>query len=94
MSMQTLECVPAMPREPYVNPDYYRRGSIEVIEIIEAYELTYCLASALKYILRCGHKGNPIEDVEKALWFLKRELRQRTKNAIPRKGAVSSNEIA
>jgi hypothetical protein len=48
----------------------------EVIKVIEAWGLGFCLGNAVKYIARAGKKGSDteIEDLKKALWYLKREL--------------------
>jgi hypothetical protein len=51
----------------------------EVIKVIEAWELSFCLGNTVKYILRAGKKGPPtfrvrIEDLKKARWYLDREI--------------------
>lgn len=59
-----------------INPDHYKGGrSIEPIEVIEDWQLDYHLASALKYIARNGRKPteDPIEGLDKAIWYLKRK---------------------
>ena len=61
-----------------INPDYYRDGGIETIDFIEAKNLGYHLASAVKYISRAGKK-NPdteIEDLRKAAWYINRRIQQ------------------
>ena len=61
---------------------HYTSGGIEVIDVIEAYNLGFSLGNAVKYILRCGHKGNSqdaIKDLEKARAYLSREIEHRTK---------------
>lgn len=57
-----------------INPEHYKIGGIETIDFIEAKNLNYNLGNAVKYISRAGHKGSRVEDLEKALWYLKREL--------------------
>lgn len=67
--------------EDYVNqPKHYTKGKFEVIDVIEDWDLNFRLANAVKYIARHEHKGNPIEDLKKALWYLQREIsiRERT----------------
>jgi hypothetical protein len=44
----------------------------EAIKIIEDWGMGFCLGNALKYICRCGHKGNTKQDLEKALWYIDR----------------------
>lgn len=53
----------------------------EVIKIIEHYKLGFCLGNVLKYILRAGKKdpNKEIEDLEKSVWYLQRELMNRKK---------------
>lgn len=46
----------------------------ESIKVIEAWGLGFCLGNCVKYISRAGKKGDRTEDLEKALWYLKREL--------------------
>lgn len=67
--------------EDYVNqPKHYTKGKFEVIEVIEDWDLNFRLANAVKYIARHEHKGKPLEDLKKALWYLQREIsiRERT----------------
>ena len=56
------------------HPDHYISNSIEVIDIIEGFELNFNLGNVIKYILRADKKGNKKQDLEKAEWYLKREL--------------------
>jgi len=56
------------------NPPHYTIGGIETIDFIEAKELNYHLGNAVKYIVRAEHKGNKKQDLEKAIWYLNREL--------------------
>ena len=55
-------------------PPHYTHGSYETIEIIEDWELNFHCGNALKYISRHKHKGNPTEDIKKAIWYLQRYL--------------------
>lgn len=43
----------------------------EAIKIIDDWRLGFSLGNAVKYILRAKHKGSEIQDLEKALWYLK-----------------------
>ena len=58
------------------SPKHYTRGPVEVIEIIEGFELGYRLGNVVKYVLRAGHKGDRLEDLKKARWYLDREIQQ------------------
>ena len=56
------------------HPAHYKVGGIETIDFIEAKKLNYNLGNVVKYITRSDLKGNRKEDLQKALWYLKREL--------------------
>ena len=60
--------------DPVHNPPHYKSGGIEVIDVIEAFELNFRLANVIKYVLRAGRKGDALEDLEKAAWYLVREI--------------------
>ena len=60
--------------EEQVNhPSHYVKG-IEPIDIIESWDLNFSLGNAIKYILRSPYKGKQIEDLEKARWYIDREI--------------------
>ena len=61
--------------DPVNHPAHYKVGGIETIDFIEAKKLNYNLGNAVKYITRADHKGNRKQDLEKALWYINRELR-------------------
>ncbi len=54
----------------------------ETIEVIEAsgWGEGFNRGCALKYLMRAGRKGDEIEDLEKAAWYLRREI-ERIKKA-------------
>ena len=56
------------------SPKHYTSGKYEVIDVIEDWDLNFRLANTVKYIARHKHKGKPLEDLEKALWYLQREV--------------------
>lgn len=69
--------------DPVNHPSHYKKGGIEAIEVIEAYDLNFRLSNVIKYVLRHNHKGRPIEDLEKALFYLQRDI-QKKKEALTR----------
>jgi hypothetical protein len=70
--------------DPVNHPSHYRAGDIyETIRVIEAWELGYNLGCCVKYISRCGKKNNHIQDLEKARWYLTREIETLRKAAKP-----------
>lgn len=56
------------------HPSHYQSSSMEVIDIIGAFNLNFALGNAIKYILRCDKKGKKIEDLQKAIWYLQYEI--------------------
>ncbi|MBR2384449.1 MAG: DUF3310 domain-containing protein [Clostridia bacterium] len=59
------------------HPSHYTDGKIEVIEFIEDKNLNYHKGNAIKYICRAGKKDpqKEIEDLQKAIWYINREIR-------------------
>lgn len=45
---------------------------IECIQVTE--RMGFRIGNATKYLWRCGHKGNPLEDLKKARWYIDREI--------------------
>ena len=67
----------ALPKEDVINhPSHYTRGKIEVIDFIEDQQLPYHLGNVIKYIARAGHKGDKLEDLKKARWYLDRYINE------------------
>ncbi len=57
------------------HPPHYKAGGIETIDFIEAKDLNYRLGNVVKYVSRAGKKNSdPVQDLEKAAWYLKREI--------------------
>ena len=72
---------------PVDHPDHYKAGNLEVIDIIEEYGLDFHLGNAVKYILRAGRKTeDPIEDLEKAVWYIQRFLDYEVRYTLTPKG--------
>ena len=69
------------------SPAHYADGKIETIDYIvdvlgEWDAMSYCHGNVIKYTgSRLFKKGNPIQDAEKAIWYLKKmvELMEKTK---------------
>jgi hypothetical protein len=55
------------------HPPHYASQKIEAIDVIEALELEFHEGNAFKYIARAKLKGNRIEDLRKAAWYLTRK---------------------
>ena len=62
------------------HPAHYTDEKIEDIDFIEDKKLGYHLGNAVKYISRAGKKDPDkyIEDLQKAVWYLQREIKRST----------------
>lgn len=67
--------------DPVNHPSHYQlHGGMEVIDIIEAvtWDLpsneAYAIGNAIKYICRYRNKYKPVQDLEKAKWYLNRTI--------------------
>jgi hypothetical protein len=58
------------------HPKHYggKDNPYEAIKVIEAWGVGFNLGNTLKYISRAGKKDNIIQDLEKALFYLDREI--------------------
>tara|TARA_B100000282_G_scaffold195369_1_gene142651 strand:- start:330 stop:557 length:228 start_codon:yes stop_codon:yes gene_type:complete len=54
------------------HPKHYNKGKIEVIEAIEDWDLNFSEGNVVKYVARHRFKGEPLEDLKKARWYLER----------------------
>ena len=61
------------------HPPHYKKGGIETIDFIEAKNLNYHLGNVVKYITRADHKGDRLENLKKAQWYLNREIEKSSK---------------
>jgi hypothetical protein len=59
------------------HPSHYTFGKIEVLDVIEDWELPYHLGNCVKYIARAGRKdpAKKIEDLKKAQFYLERYIK-------------------
>ena len=63
-------------------PRYYRRGNIQVWDFVRDQELNFHLGNVIKYVCRAGHKFDDIDDLEKAIHYLKNEVEFRTSQRV------------
>jgi hypothetical protein len=56
------------------HPSHYNKGKIEVIDAIEDWQLDFNLGNVVKYVARADHKGNRLEDLKKAKFYIDREI--------------------
>jgi len=59
------------------SPDHYTNhpSRVECITVVEHFNFN--IGNAIKYLWRAGLKGDAIEDLEKACWYVKREIDRR-----------------
>ena len=80
MSKEELEAYIFDEDEDVVNsPNHYNNGSIECIEGIQASMSAeafagYLKGNCMKYLWRYDYKGKPVEDLQKAQWYLAKLL--------------------
>ena len=60
--------------DPVDHPSHYTShpSGVECIQITE--HLNFCVGNAIKYLFRAGKKGDYIEDLKKAKWYIEREI--------------------
>ena len=65
------------PENDPTSPDHYKQhpSGVECITIVE--HLNFCLGNAIKYIWRAGLKGDALDDLRKARWYIDREIVRR-----------------
>jgi len=63
-------------KEMVNHPNHYggEGNPYEAIKVIEAWDLGVNLGNTVKYISRVGKKINTLEDLEKASWYINREI--------------------
>lgn len=74
--MGILESEPT-PASMVNHPHHYNAhpSGIECIQVAE--HMSFNLGNAMKYIWRADEKGNAMEDLKKAEWYIKREIARR-----------------
>lgn len=63
--------------DPVNRPAHYTAhpSGIECIQITE--HMGFCLGNAVKYIWRAGLKSDATQDLQKAVWYIEREIARR-----------------
>lgn len=77
LNMKTsCTCPPTPPKKEMVNhPQHYNShpSGVEAIEVCRL--LPFNLGNAVKYTMRRDDKGTPKQDIQKALWYVRDEIR-------------------
>lgn len=71
------------PYDPVNHPPHYNNSAakcecgrrIECIDVTR--HLAFNVGNAIKYLWRCELKGNTVEDLEKAAWYIADEIKKR-----------------
>lgn len=58
------------------HPQHYggENNVYETIKVIEAWELNFNIGNCVKYLSRAGKKDDILQDLEKAAWYIQREI--------------------
>lgn len=72
---------PAAEPDPVNHPPHYNAhpSGVECITVVE--HMGFNVGNAVKYLWRADLKGNALEDLRKAAWYVQREIERRTKGA-------------
>lgn len=76
--------------DPVNHPAHYTQyRGLEVIDLTE--QMNFCRGNAVKYIARAGVKdpAREVEDLEKARWYIEREIRRLKSLSVPAGGGRS-----
>lgn len=63
--------------DPVNHPPHYNGhpSGVECIQVVE--HMSFNLGNAVKYVWRADLKDNAIEDLQKAAWYIEREIARR-----------------
>ena len=68
-------------KDPVNSPNHYKQGNRETIEVIKDYMTSdefsgYLKGNIIKYVARFKFKGNPLQDLKKASWYLDKLIKE------------------
>lgn len=65
------------------HPRHYNShpSGVECVDVAE--HMGFNIGNAVKYLWRAPYKGNQLEDLEKARWYITREIERRQRAAAP-----------
>jgi hypothetical protein len=66
--------------DPVNHPQHYTShpSGVECIQVAEHFN--FCIGNAIKYLWRAGLKGDAIEDLRKAAWYINNEINRLERN--------------
>jgi hypothetical protein len=70
--------------DPVNHPSHYTNhpSGVECIQVTE--HKNFCVGNAIKYLWRAGEKGDYVEDLQKAIWYINREIARVSVNQAPK----------
>lgn len=68
----------SQPADPVNHPPHYTEHPSGVECIVIAEHFSFCVGNAIKYLWRAGLKGDEVEDLKKASWYINREIGRRS----------------
>ena len=69
-----------MSKKDNINPSYYQKCGIQLTDFIISQDMNWLEGNIVKYITRYKSKGKPLEDLNKAKWYLDKLIEQTTDN--------------
>ena len=62
------------------HPPHYtgHASGVECITVTEHHN--FCIGNAIKYLWRAGSKGDAVQDLRKAIWYIEREINRLHQN--------------
>lgn len=77
--------------DPVNHPAHYTQhpNGIECIDVVEP--LGFCVGNAIKYLWRAGLKGDALEDLKKARWYVDREIQRIERRRVERQQAEQAD---
>lgn len=74
--LELVETIKEDEKPEMVNHPQHYAFKYEPIDVINDWGLDFNLGNTVKYIARCERKGNKIQDLEKAKFYLEDEIRR------------------
>tara|TARA_B110000467_G_scaffold159590_1_gene177474 strand:- start:8794 stop:9030 length:237 start_codon:yes stop_codon:yes gene_type:complete len=69
--------------EDLVNhPSHYTKG-IEVTDFIASWQMDWFRGNIIKYVTRCPYKGDSVQDLKKAQWYINDLIERLEEGEIP-----------
>lgn len=68
--------------DPVNHPKHYTShpSGVECITVVE--QMSFNVGNAMKYLWRADEKGNTLQDLQKAAWYVQREIERRVRQTL------------